>query len=362
MPVVKGLITDQRIETFAKILVEHSLEVKPGETVLVQGTVDAKPLILALYCRLLLLGAHPWPHILFPETERIFYQHAQGNQLDYLSQCDIDILRKFDCLLFIRTETNAPFLRKIDPDRLSRRRLATAPALHAILNSRRWCAVLFPSPSLAQRTQLSLRNYRQVFFRAVNGDWPALQKRGKYISAYLRKVRSIRIEGSGTELELSVGGRKFLVGNGKNNMPDGEVFTAPLEQSARGRITFDIPVDYDGHVIERASLRFERGSVVEASARRGEKALQSILKIDEGSRRVGEFGIGINYDLDKPLRHIALDEKIGGTCHLALGCSIPGTGGKNYSAIHFDLIKDLRRDGRIIADGKTILERGQLQI
>ena len=350
---------DLRIVGLARILVDHSLEVRQGHKVLISAPSDAKPLVLAVHKECILRGSYPWQRIQFPETDSIFFEFSEDHQIDFLSPVDMSVLEKPDRLLFIRTETNTGYLEKIDPARIARRRLAIGPA-HELMNSKRWCATFFPSEALAKRAGLSLADFSEIFFTSVNHDWTELEEKGKALAERLNRSRWIRIEGSGTDLEFSIAGRTAVVGGGRFNMPDGEVYTAPVEDSTRGRVLFDLPVDFDGHPIREAVLEFEHGRVIRSEAIEGKPSLDSLLDTDEGARRLGEFAIGINYEMVRPLGHIALDEKIGGTMHLAIGFTPPDTGGTNKSAIHFDLLKDLRSKGRIVADGQTIMEKGQL--
>lgn len=351
--------TDQRIVHLARILVDHSLEIQPGHKVLIAAPSDAKPLVLAVYKECLLRGSYPWQRIQFPETESVFFEFSEDHQIDFLSPVDMSVLGKSDRLLFIRTETNSGYLEKIDPSRIARRRRAIGPA-HELMNSKRWCATFFPSEALAKRAEMSLSDFSENFFRSINHDWTEVEEKGKALAERLNRSKWIRIEGSHTDLEFSIAGRTAVVGSGRFNMPDGEVYTAPVEDSTRGRVLFDLPVDFEGHPIREAMLVFEHGQVIRSEAIEGKPSLDSLLDTDAGARRLGEFGIGINFEMVRPLGHIALDEKIGGTIHLAIGFTPPNTGGTNKSAIHFDLLKDLRGQGRIVADGQTIVDNGRI--
>ncbi len=354
-------MTDSKITSLADTLVKYSLNVKKGGSVLIQSTPEAEQLVLAVYKEILNVGGHPWQRIQFDETERVFYENASDEQIDFISPIDYAVMQKTNRILFIRTESNTGYLKHISARRIARRRHAVSP-IHLLVLEKRWCASLFPSNALAQRAGITIEKYSDIFYQAVNQDWSEIEQLGKRLAKYLDNCSSITIEGQGTRLKFSIAGRKTVVGSGRFNLPDGEVFTSPLENSANGEILFEIPVDFEGHQIAGVKLNFSNGIVVKAEAEKGERTLMSLLDIDPGALKIGEFGIGINYKLNQPMGHIAFDEKIGGTCHLAIGFSLPGTGGKNESAIHFDFIKDLRQDGRIIADKRTILENGILLI
>ncbi len=175
----------------------------------------------------------------------------------------------------------------------------------------------------------------------------------------LRSAKELRIEAPGTDVTLNVKGRTWVNSDGRRNMPSGEVFTGPLETSASGRIRFGVPSSPAGVDVAGVELEFRDGLVVAAAAERGEDYLQRALATDDGARRLGEVGIGTNFGIDRPIGATLFDEKIGGTVHLALGRSYPETGGKNVSALHWDLICDLREGGLLTADGETILQNGR---
>jgi aminopeptidase len=354
-------IHDLQIDKLADILLDHSLEVREGHRVLISSPSDAKPLALAVYKACLLRGAHPWQRITFPESEAIFYENANGKQIDYISPIDMSMLDLSDRILFIRTETNTKLLANTDSALISRRRKAIGPA-HKLMRDKRWCATFFPSQALADRAGLTLSEFSSIFFDAVNQDWSEIENVGKSIASILDKSKQIKLEGEGTDLTFSISGRTSVVGCGRFNLPDGEVYTAPVEDTTNGKVKFDLPVDFDGHTISGAELTFSNGEVIDFRAKRGGKALACLLQVDDGARRLGEFAIGTNYALTTPLGHIALDEKLGGTFHLAIGFTPPDTGGTNQSAVHFDLLKDIRHHGRIVADGITIVENGKLQV
>lgn len=317
---------DPRVIDLARTLLDHSLQVKPGHKVLISGPSDTKPLVLAVYRECLLRGAHPWQRVTFTETEDLFYRFASGHQIDFLSPIDMGVLQDCDRLLLIRSETNTAFLEKIDSAKIVRRRRAISPA-QELMKTKRWCATFFPSHALAKRAGMSLAEFEDAFFSTVNQDWGELEKVGNALADILNQTNVVKIEGESTDLEFSIQGRTAVAGCGRFNMPDGEVYTAPVEDSAQGRVFFDLPVDFEGHQIKDAFLEFDAGQVINFGAAKGEPALANLLAVDDGACRLGEFAIGINYALTNPLGHIALDEKIGGTFHLAIGFSPLDTGG-----------------------------------
>jgi aminopeptidase len=191
------------------------------------------------------------------------------------------------------------------------------------------------------------------------GEWRQLGRRQAGLAEFMKDVKTVRIEAEGTDLTLSVAGRTWINSDGKRNMPSGEIFTGPVEDSPRGRLRCGFPVCRDGREIVGIALEFEGGKVVAAAADEGENYLVSMLDLDAGSRTLGELGIGLNDGIDRFTGSILYDEKIGGTVHLALGQSYPETGGTNESALHWDLIVDTRKGGRITADGRVVMEQGR---
>jgi aminopeptidase len=255
---------------------------------------------------------------------------------------------------------NATALAGVDPTRISRAARARLPVREAAAH-RRWCISLWPVPALAQQAGMSTRAFADLVNRALFLDrpdpvaaWGELRERQQRLIDTLSTANEIRIEAPGTDLTLQVGGREWRNSDGKRNMPSGEVFTSPIEDSANGSVHFTVPSSPSGVDVTGVRLRFEAGEVVEASAEHGDDYLQTTLQTDAGARRLGEIGIGTNTGIDRPTGLILLDEKIGGTVHLALGRSYPETGGRNESAIHWDLVCDLRDGGRLTADGTAL--------
>jgi aminopeptidase len=235
-----------------------------------------------------------------------------------------------------------------------------------ILEKDRWALTLFPTQALAQESEMSLEEYEEFVFEAMalNEDDPVrfwrekAGEQGRLIER-LERAREVKIVGPGTDLTLSIEGRRFLNGDGKHNMPCGEVFTGPVEDSANGEIYFGVPSAVAGREVSGVRFRFEEGRVVEASAEKGEEYLKAMLDADDGARYLGELGIGTNFGIPRATRNILFDEKLGGTVHLAIGRSYEKTGGKNDSSVHWDLICDLREGGELRADGEIVQRDGR---
>jgi aminopeptidase len=353
---------------FAELLCGYCLEVEEGQQVLVRSTSLAAPLLLELQRELLERGAWPFLRVELPGQTEGFYAHAKEWQLDDFPDLAFDEAKKVQATLGIQAPENTRALAAIDPERLARAARARRPIREQTLK-RRWCSTLWPTEANAQQAGTSLRAFEAFVNRALFLDqpdpvaaWGGLRTFQSRLIARLREADELRIEAEGTDLRLRVKGRTWVNSDGKRNMPSGEVFTGPHEASADGTIFFDVPSSPAGVEVAGVTMRFAEGVVVEASAQRGDDYLQRALATDEGARRLGEIGIGTNFGIDRPVGAILFDEKIGGTVHLALGRSYPETGGRNESAVHWDLICDLRRGGRITADGAVIQEDGRFAV
>jgi aminopeptidase len=352
-------------DAFATLLCDWCLDVRERDYVLVSTTTLAAPLIRAFHRLLITRGAWtPGLRIGLPGLAEDFYRLAPDDLLDNFAPQDLAEMEGIDAYLRIDAPENTRALAEIDPATIARAARARAPILEARLE-KRWCGTIWPTPALAQEAGMSDDDYAAFLNRALFLDradpvaaWRELSDRQSTIVDRLSPAREIRIEADGTDLRLRVDGRTWINSNGRRNMPSGEVFTGPLEDSANGTIRFTIPSNPRGAVVEDVELTFEDGKVTRATAARGQAYLDAALATDPGARFLGELGIGTNFGIDRPTGSILLDEKIGGTVHLALGRSYPETGGTNVSALHWDLICDLRAGGRLTADGEPVtLER-----
>jgi aminopeptidase len=298
---------------------------------------------------------------------------GSDEQLGFVSELDRLEMERVDARLVVRAPENAGALAGVPAERITRQRRARQVLFDTMLARKAakqlaTCLTQFPTNAAAQEAGMSLRDYEEFVFRACFADQPdpvaAWQKlsaeQQRYVD-FLDTVRQVRIEGPETELRLSVAGRKWVNSDGRANFPSGEVFTGPVEDSAEGRIAFDIPAGYMGRPVEGVKLEFEAGRVTKARAERGEDVLLKVLDTDAGARLLGEFAFGLNYGIDRPTRNILFDEKIGGTIHLALGAGYPETGSRNKSAIHWDMIEDMKQ-GRVWADGKVVYESGRFRL
>jgi len=349
---------------FARLLAGYCLDVQAGQQVAVRSTTLAEPLLLALQDEILARGAWPLLRPSFPAAEERWWARAGDEHLDGFPSADLAEVEATDASLRIDAPANVRALADVDPARITRAARARVPVREAA-SQRRWCLTLWPTPALAQQAGLPTAAFGSLVERALFLDrpdpvaaWRELHETQARLIERLAPVREIRIVAPGTDVTLNVEGRTWVNSDGKRNMPSGEVFTGPHETSANGRVAFTIPTGPSGVDVAGVELEFRDGLVVEARAERGQAYLDEAIATDEGAARLGELGIGTNFGIAGRTGMILLDEKIGGTVHLALGRSYPETGGTNVSALHWDLICDLRHGGRIEADGAVLQRDG----
>lgn len=354
-----GIVIDP--DAFAKLICEWCLDVGERQYVLIASTPLAAPLIRSIHRELITRGAWtPGVRIGLPGLAEDFYRFAPDELLDNFPPQDLAEMERVDAYLRIDAPENTRALAEVDPERIARASRARAP-IQEIRMTKRWCGTIWPTPALAQDAGMSNDDYAAFVNRALFLDrpdpvaaWRELSERQQSLVDRLNTARTIRIEADGTDLTLRVDGRTWINSNGRRNMPSGEVFTGPLEDSANGTIRFTVPSSPRGVLVEDVTLTFEGGKVTTATAARGQDYLDAALASDTGARFLGEIGIGTNTGIDRATGSILLDEKIAGTVHLALGRSYAETGGVNRSALHWDLICDLRAGGRLTADGEPV--------
>jgi aminopeptidase len=351
-------------DAFAALLCDWCLELQPGQQVLLSTTTLALPLVRALHRAVLAREAWAALRVAPPWLTEDFYRHAGPAQLDGYAPLELADAQGADAMIAIDAPANTRALAGIDPGLIARAGRARTPVREARLAGR-WCGTLWPTPALAQEAGASEDDYGEFVRGALFLDqadplvaWRELSVRQQRLVERLTPAREIHIEAAGTDLRLRVDGRTWINSDGRRNMPSGEVFTGPHEDSAHGTIRFSVPSSPRGVEVSGVELRFERGEVVAAQADTGQEYLEAAIATDAGARFLGEIGIGTNLGIDRATGSVLLDEKIAGTVHLALGRSYPETGGTNESALHWDLICDLRDGGRLSADGQVVNEHG----
>ena len=361
---------DNRISKLAKLIVNYCIDVKDGDEIIVSAGLEALPLIRELYKEILINGGYPLIINIRDEVlDEIFYKYAPDKILEHVSPIEKMIYEKVNAFISILSPSHTKPLSNIDPEKMRKRSKARFELTRIFMERSakkelRWTVAPYPTKALAQEAGMGLLEYMDFVFRAtmVNLEdpinaWIEKAKEQQKIADFLKKVSELKYEGSGIDLYLRVDGRIWINDDGKYNMPGGEVFSAPIEDSVEGYIEFDYPAIWRGREVEGIKLVFHKGVVIEAKARRGEDFLRKMLETDEGAKRLGEIAFGLNYGIDRFTKEILFDEKIGGTIHMALGAAYPETGGKNKSSIHWDMIKDMKRH-KVYADGDLIYENG----
>jgi aminopeptidase len=364
-------MVDYRVSNLAKLLVEYCIEAKKGDEVVVNAGFEARDLVVEVVKQLVSRGAYPVLINLSDELiNEVFYRYATRDVLEHISSIEKYLLEHIDASISIISPTHTKPLIGIDPERIkvrssARRELTRIFMERSARKELRWVVTAYPTRALAQEAGMSIIDYEDFVYHATFADskdpvreWRSIRERQQKIVDLLNRVSELKYEGPGIDLYLRVDGRKWINDDGKYNMPGGEVFSAPIEDSVEGYVEFDYPAIWRGVEVEGVKLVFRKGVVVEAHARRGEEFLKKMLETDEGAKRLGEIAFGLNYNITRFTKEILFDEKIGGTIHMALGAAYPETGGKNMSAIHWDMIKDMRKH-RVYADGELVYENGR---
>jgi aminopeptidase len=367
-------MTDTRIEKLANVLVNYSVAVQPGHKVMIQGETIASPLLRAVYAKVLQAGGHP---LLMPSlfgTQELLFRYASDEQLLHIPEPFKLIIETYDVLISLTGTENTKALSNVDPAKTVLRSQAQAEIMKTYMarsaaGELRWVVALFPTNAHAQDAEVSLSEYEDFVYGACLPDLDDPVGYWKRFSAWQQKIvdwlegkERVHVVGPETDLRLNVAGRTFINCDGKYNMPDGEVFTGPVEDSVEGHVRFSYPAIYAGREVSGVRLWFEDGQVVKATAEKNEDFLLQTLDTDEGARRVGEFAIGTNKGIIRFTRQILFDEKINGSFHMALGFSIPESGGQNESAIHWDMICDMRDGGEIWVDDELLYKDGDFVI
>jgi aminopeptidase len=363
---------DPRAERLAELITGYSLRVREGQTMRINGDASAMPLAVALYRSAIGRGALPYVQVTPGGLEEILFAEGSDEQLAFISDGERLQTEEVEAWATIWNSSNTRGLTRVSPER---RRIHLAA--HYRMVNRRWqriaagelelCGTLFPTEPHAQDAEMSLAEYEDFVYGAchVAGDedpiahWESVRDELTARAQELEGVRELRIVGPDTDLRVIVDGRTWLPSAGRHNMPDGEVFTSPVETGTEGEIYFVFPSIFQGREVENVRLRFEGGRVVHAEATSGEDYLRALLATDEGSAVLGEVAFGLNYEIDRFTRDILFDEKIGGTMHVALGGGFDDAGTKNTSDLHWDLICDLREEGEVYADGELVWKAGR---
>ncbi len=367
-------MSDPRLARLAQVIVQYSTAIQPGDWVLVNANLAALPLVEEVSRQVLAAGGKLSLQLDSDELAEILLQEASETVLRWISPAEQLLFEQVDAIIYLGGASNTRSLANFPPERVSayqreRGRLRQIRNRRVVEMGLRWVYTQFPCPALAQEAGLGLRAYQDFVYAATYADQPdpvlklqeVSQRQQRWVD-WLKGKRQVVLRGPAINLELSIAGRRFINAAGQVNLPDGEIFTGPVENSAEGWVRFSYPAIFDGRAVEGVELQFEAGKVVSARAEKDEAYLLSMLDSDSGARFLGEFAIGTNYAIQRFTRNILYDEKIGGSLHLALGNGYPETGSLNHSVIHWDMICDMRQGSEIWVDGELFYRNGEFQI
>ena len=369
-------MADHRVSKFSNVLVQHSARVVPGDRILLEGTTAAEPLLRELYIQILEKGGNPHLMVALPGTmpfsqDEMYLTYAKDTQLDFVPTFYKMAYDQFEGRIRIHSATNTKGTSNIDPAKIQRRGKATSVITESQFRrgaegAFKWVTTLYPTEAYAQDASMSLKEYEDFVFGAVHANeenpiafWKSVEQKQQSAVDFMKGKNQVTLHGPNVDLTLSVKGRTFMNSFGTFNMPDGEIYTGPVEDSVNGWVKFTYPANYGGTSVEGAELTFSNGQVKTAKAEKNQDFLLKTLESDAGSRNLGEFAIGTNFDIQQFTGNILFDEKIGGSFHMALGAGYPETGSKNKSSIHWDMICDMRTDSEILVDGELFYKNGQ---
>lgn len=359
-------------QKFAQILVDHSTKVKPGDRVAIETTTNAEELVRYIYELVLQRGGYPHLILALPGQEKMFFKYANDDQLTYTPAFQKLVTEQFEAYIRVRAELDPRALSDVPGQKQSLRQKGMAPIRNTMLRrgaakELRWVLTQIPTEGYAKEAGMDLEEYTNFVFLACHVDentpdpvahWEGIRTKQLKMIETIEGHDHVQLKGTNVDLSLSVKGRKFNNSHGLRNLPDGEIYTGPVEDSVNGWVKFTYPAIYQSQAVEGVELKFEKGRVITAKAQVGEQLLTAMVGSDEGSHYLGEFAIGTNYEIDRFTKNILFDEKFGGTFHLALGAGYPETGSRNTSSIHWDMICDMRENSEIRVDGNVIYRDG----
>ncbi|NIS81297.1 MAG: aminopeptidase [Anaerolineales bacterium] len=375
-------MTDYRVENLARILVQYSTKIRPKDRVAILGQPAATPLIREVYREVLRAGGYPYVLLASVPTHMpgladlgyLLLSEGNDDQLQHVNPFTKMVMENFDARIVIQCSTNTRSWSQVDPTRLTLRSNAHKDVIktyreRSASGELRWVSTLFPTTAYAQDAEMSLTEFEDYVYATTYADtedpvaeWNAIHEYQKRPIDWLAGKKEISVTGPNIDLKLSIEDRKFLNADGSKNMPSGEIFTSPVEDSINGWVRFTYPAVRRGREVNGIELRFENGKVVEASAEKGEDYLLAMLDTDPGARYIGEFAIGTNKKIDRFIKSILFDEKIGGTIHMAIGYGFAEAGSKNESSVHWDMICDMQNGGKITVDGVLFYDSGEFKI
>lgn len=367
-------MSDIRMDRLADVLVNYSVCIQPGEWVGISADVAALPMVRAVYTKIIEAGGHPSLMLSDETVARSFFRLANEQQFDWIDPARKLFQEKADAIVSLRATVNTRGMTNIDAKRIQQFRAAQRPLMQTYMQRSasgefKWVVTQFPTDSSAQEANMSLEEYEDFVYGATFADkddpvaaWQEVNTMQQGKIDWLKGRDNVALNGPNIELELSIAERTFINANGQRNMPDGEIFTGPVEDSVNGWVRFTYPSIVNGRAVSGIELQFENGKVVKASAEQNEDLLFAQLDTDPGARYLGEFAIGTNFGIQQFTGNILFDEKIGGSVHMAIGQAYPETGSANESAVHWDMICDMRDDSEIHVDGDLFYKNGEFVV
>jgi aminopeptidase len=365
---------DPRMVNLARTLVDYSIKVQPGEFVMIQSSLLALPMAQEVIQQVIRAGGNPHLHIEDDEINEIVLQQGNTAQIEWVSPATLLLFQQADALIALRAPANTRNLNHADPQKQRQREIARRVLLETYFKrtaagEMRWTVTTPPCQALAQEADMSLREFEDFVYSATFADqpdpvaaWQKIEAEQDQLVQWLKGKQQVRLHGPNVDLSLSIEGRTFINSHGLRNMPDGEIYTGPVENSVNGWVRFTYPAVHKGQVVEGVELEFRDGRVAAARASKNEEYLLALLDSDAGARYLGEFAIGTNYGIQRFTKSILFDEKIGGSFHMAVGAGYPETGSANKSSIHWDFICDMRQDSEIVVDGERFYQNGAFVI
>lgn len=367
-------MADVRLERMGRVLVNYCLGIKKGDRLAIETGPQAAPLVREVVREAIRVGGHPETFVSLPGVQEIVLKEGSDEQLAYIPAGRRMVIEEYEARLNLLAEYNTKGLSGVDPARMAVAQKATRDLAHTFLKrsaegTMRWTIAMFPTNAYAQDTGMSLSDFEDFVYRVCMlddedpiGRWQELGRQQERLVLWLNGKQRVHLRGEDTDLTFSIAGRVFINDDGHYNFPGGEFFTGPVEDSVNGVIRYSFPAAFAGRAVEDVRLRFEHGVVVEARAAQGQDFLEQMLGMDEGARRLGEFAFGNNRNVDRCTKNILFDEKMGGTVHLALGASIPQTLGVNESALHWDMVCDLRKGSEVRVDDELFCKNGEFVV
>jgi aminopeptidase len=349
---------DPRTVEHARIVVNHSCQIKKGDTLLVVASAEAIPLIREIAAEVGRVGGQILVVMAEPSIDRAFLLAADDDAVGALPKGLMQLMESSDALIQIRSDSNTKEMSDVPPHKVMLYSRALTP-LQEVVEKKRWNVTLHPTPALAQEAGKSLEVFTDFVYGATLVDWPAMTRKMQVLADRMSVSKKVRILGKETDIAFSIEGRKPIIDGGEKNLPGGEVFTSPVEGSANGSVYFDKPIIFQGSEINGVRLSFRDGYVTEHSAEVGDEILDALLDTDEGAKRLGELGIGMNRGIKEFSKNILFDEKMGDTIHMAVGMGFKEAGGSNKSGIHIDMVKGMKEGGTIYLDDVAVYSDGK---